>query len=133
MLNTISVFLYFSSLLNHSGCDLFWRVLCALEKKSVVCCFWSECSMYNTHTSNEYLGLISLRLDLLAVPGTLKSLLQHHSSKASILRRSAFFMIQLSHLYMTTERTTALTVRTFVITFFLKEKKNYHMSQQFYL
>ena len=53
-------------------------------------------------------------LDLLAVKGTLKSLLQHHSSKASILQRSAFFMVQLSHPYMTTEKTKALTRRTFV-------------------
>ena len=63
--------------------------------------------------SNEYSGLISLRidwLDLLAVQGTLKSLLQHHSSKASILRRSAFFIVQLSCLYMTTGKTIALTI-----------------------
>ena len=74
-------------------------------------------SIYSTHTSNDYLGLISLRIDwfdLLALQGTLKSLLQHHSSKASILSHSAFFMIQLSHLYMTTERTIALTMWTFV-------------------
>ena len=67
--------------------------------------------------SNEHPGLISLRmdwLDLLAVQGTLKSLLQHHSSKASILRRSAFFTVQLSHPYMTTGKTTALTRWTFV-------------------
>ena len=67
--------------------------------------------------SNEYLGLISFRmdwLDLLAVQGTLKSLLQHHSSKASILWRSAFFMVQLSHPYMTTRKTIALTKQTFV-------------------
>ena len=66
--------------------------------------------------SNEYSGLISFRmdwLDLLAVQGTLKSLLRHHSSKASILRRSAFFMVQLSHPYMTTEKTIALTRRNF--------------------
>ena len=66
---------------------------------------------------NEYLGLISFRmdlLDLLAVQGTLKSLLQHHSSKASILRCSAFFTVQLSHPYMTTGKTIALTGRTFV-------------------
>ena len=66
---------------------------------------------------NEYLGLISLRidwLDLLAVQGTLKSLLQHHSSKASILWHSAFFIVQLSHPYMTTGKTIALTRRTFV-------------------
>ena len=66
--------------------------------------------------SNEYSGLISFRmdwLDLLAVQGTFKSLLQHHSSKASILRRSAFFIVQLSHPY-TTEKTIALTGQTFV-------------------
>ena len=67
--------------------------------------------------SNEYSGLISFRmdwLDLLAVQGTLKSLLQHHSSKASILQCSAFFMVQLSHPYVTTGKTIALTRRTFV-------------------
>ena len=66
---------------------------------------------------NEYSGLISFRIDwfdLLAVQGTLKSLLQHHSSKASILQRSAFFMIQLSYPYMTTGKTIALTGWTFV-------------------
>ena len=67
--------------------------------------------------SNEYSGLISFRidwLDLLAVQGTLKSLLQHHSSKASILQCSAFFMVQLSHPYMTTGKNIALTKQTFV-------------------
>ena len=67
--------------------------------------------------SNEYSGLISFRidwLDLLAVQGTLKSLLQHHSSKASILWLSTFFMVHLSHPYMTTGKTTALTRWTFV-------------------
>ena len=67
--------------------------------------------------SNEYSGLISLRmdwLDLLAVQGTLKSLLQHYSSKASILLHSAFFIVQLSHPYMTTGKTIALTRQTFV-------------------
>ena len=67
--------------------------------------------------SNEHPGLISFRmnwLDLLAAQGILKSLLQHHSSKASILRCSAFFTVQLSHPYMTTEKTIALTRRTFV-------------------
>ena len=66
---------------------------------------------------NEHLGLISFRmdwLDVLAVQGTLKSLLQHHSSKASILRHSAFFVVQLSHPYMTTGKTIALTRQTFV-------------------
>ena len=67
--------------------------------------------------SNEYSGLISFKInwfDLLTVQGTLKSLLQHHSSKASILRHSAFFMVQFSHPYMTTGKTIALTILTFV-------------------
>ena len=66
--------------------------------------------------SNEYSGLIAFRvdwLDLLALQGTVKSLLQHHSSKGSILRRSAFFMVQLSHPYVTTGKTIALTMWTF--------------------
>ena len=72
---------------------------------------------FSISASNEHPGLISFGtdwLDLLAVQGTLKSLLQHHSSKASILRCSAFFIVQLSHAYMTTGETTALTRRTFV-------------------
>ena len=72
---------------------------------------------FSISPSNEYSGLISYRmdwLDILAVQGTLKSLLQHHSSKASILRCSAFFTVQLSHPYMTTGKTIALTKRTFV-------------------
>ena len=72
--------------------------------------YWSF--SFNISPSNEHLGLISFRmdwLDLLAVQGTLKSLLQHDSSKASILRCSAFFIVQLSHPYMTTGKTIALT------------------------
>ena len=72
---------------------------------------------FNINPSNEHPGLISFRmdwLDLLAIQGTLKSLLQHNSSKASILQCSAFFIVQLSHPYMTTEKTIALTRRTFV-------------------
>ena len=72
---------------------------------------------FNISPSNEHPGLISFRmdwLDLLAVQGTLQSLLQHHSSKASILQHSAFFIIQLSHPYMTTGKTIALTRLTFV-------------------
>ena len=72
---------------------------------------------FNISPSNEYSELISFRmdwLDLLAVQGTLKSLLQHHSSKASILWSSAFFMVQLSHLYLTTRKTIALTRPTLV-------------------
>ena len=77
--------------------------------------YWSF--SFNLSPSNEHPGLISFRmdwLDLLAVQGTLKSLLQHHSSKASILQLSAFFIVQLSHLYMTTGKTIALTRLTFV-------------------
>ena len=72
---------------------------------------------FNISPSNEHSGLISFRmdwLDLLAVQGTLKSLLQHHSSKASIIQRSAFFIVQLSHPYMTTGKTIALTRQTLV-------------------
>ena len=75
--------------------------------------YW--CFSFNISPSNEYWGLISFRmdwLDLLAVQETLKSLLQHHSSKASILQHSAFFTVRLSHPYMTTGKTIALTRRT---------------------
>ena len=77
--------------------------------------YWSF--SFNISPSNEYLGLISIRmdwLDLLAVQGTLKSVPQHHSSKASVLQCSAFFIVQLSHPHMTTGKTIALTLRTFV-------------------
>ena len=77
--------------------------------------YWSF--SFSNSLSNEYSGLISFRmdwLDLLAVQGTLKSLLQHHNSKASILRCLAFFIVQLSHPYMTTGKTIALTRQTFV-------------------
>ena len=101
--------------------------------------YWSF--SFNISPSNEYPGLISFRMDwvdLLTVQGTLKSLLQHHNSKASILRHSAFFIVQLSHPYVTTGKTIALTRRTFVdkvmsllfnmlsrlvITFLLKSKR----------
>ena len=77
-----------------------------------------DCSFsFSISPSNEYSGLISFRIDwlnLLAVQGTLKSLLQHHSSKASILQSLAFFMVQLSHPYMTIGKTIALTRQTFV-------------------
>ena len=77
--------------------------------------YWSF--SFNISPTNEHPGLISFRMDwlgLLAVQGTLKSLLQHHSSKASILQRSAFLIVQLSHPYMTTGKTIALTRRTSV-------------------
>ena len=78
---------------------------------------WPKYSSFSISPSNEYSGLIFFRrdwLDLFAVQGTLKSLLQHRSSKASILRCSAFFTVQLSHPYMTTGKAIALTRRTFV-------------------
>ena len=77
--------------------------------------FWSF--SFSISSSNEYSGLISFRIDwfdFLAVQGTHKSLLQHHSSKASVLWCSAFFMVQLCHPYMTTEKAIALTIQTFV-------------------
>ena len=85
--------------------------------ESVLPIRWPEYQSFSISPSNEYSGPISFTIDwfdLLAVQGTLKSLLQHHSSKASILWFSAFFMVQLSHLYMTTGKTIALTRWTFV-------------------
>ena len=89
------------------------------SNESVLCISWLKyCSFsFSMSPSNEYSVLISFRmdwLDLFAVQGTLKSLLQHHSSKASILQHSAFLTVQLSHPYMTTEKTIALTRWTFV-------------------
>ena len=89
------------------------------SKESVLCIRWPKywSFSFSISPSNEYSGLISFRmdwLDFLAVEETLKSLLQHHSSKASILRRSAFFTVQLSHPYMTPGKTIALTRWTFV-------------------
>ena len=87
------------------------------SNESVLHIRWPKYWSFSLSPSNEYLGLISFRmdwLDLLEVQRTLKSLLQHHSSKASILQHSAFFMVQLSHLYMTNGKTIALTKWTFV-------------------
>ena len=88
------------------------------SNESALCIRWPKywSFSFNISPSNEYSGLIPFRmdwLDLLAFQGTLKSLLQHHSSKASILQCSAFFMVQLSHPYMTTDKTIALTTWTF--------------------
>ena len=89
------------------------------SNESALCSRWSKywSFSFSINPTSEHPGLISFRmgcLDLLAVLGTLKSLLQHHSSKASILQCSAFFTVQLSHPYMTTGKTVALTRRTFV-------------------
>ena len=89
------------------------------SSESVLRIRWPKCwsFSFNISPSNEHPGLISFRmdwLDLLAVQGTLKCLLQHHSSKASILQRSAFFMVPLSHLYLNTGKTIALNLWTFL-------------------
>ena len=89
------------------------------SNESALCIRWPKywSFSFNISPSNKHPGLISFRmdwLDLLAVQGTLKSLLQHYSSKASILQRSAFFTVQLSDPYITTEKTIALTRQTFV-------------------
>ena len=98
--------------------------------------YWSF--SFNISPSNEHPERISFRMDwleLLAVQGTLKSLLQHHSSKASILRRSAFFTVQLSHPYMTTGETMALTRQTFVdkvmsLLFNMLSRRNLYAGQE---
>ena len=114
MLSVLSSVIPFSSCLQsfpNSG-----RVF---SNESVLCIRWPKywSFSFNISPSNEHPGLVSFGmdlLDLLAVQRTLKSLLQHHSSKASILQRSVFFIVQLSHPYMTTGKTIALTRRTFV-------------------
>ena len=90
------------------------------SNESALCIRWPKYWSFgfSTSTHNEYSGLISFRIDwfdFLAVQGTLKSLLQHHSSKGSVLQHSAFFMVQLSHLYMTTGETIAMTIWAFAI------------------
>ena len=94
-------------------------IIRVFSNESVLCIRWPKywSFSFSISPSNEYLRLISFRmdwLDLLAVQGTLKSLLQHHSSKASILRHSAFFIVQLTHPYITTGKTVAVTRWTFV-------------------
>ena len=87
------------------------------SNESVLCIRWPEYWSFRISPFNEYSGLISFRIDWfdrLSVQGTFKSLLQHHTLKASVLRCSAFFMVQLSHLYVTTGKTIALTRQIFV-------------------
>ena len=94
--------------------------------------YWSF--SFSISPSNEHPGLISFRmdwLDLLAVQGTLKSLLQHHSSKASIIQHSAFFIVQLSHPHMTTGKTIALTRRTFVILILFNRQSSFQRKEYF--
>ena len=87
------------------------------SNESILCIRWPKYWSFSISPSNEYSGLISFKIgwfDLLAIQGTLESLLQHQSLKASILQCPAFFMVQLSHPYMTTGKTTALTIWIFV-------------------
>ena len=92
-------------------------IIRVFSSESVLCISWPEYQSFSISPPNEYSGLISfrmIRLDLLAVQGILKSLLQHRSSKASILQHSAFFTVQLSHSYKTIGKTIALTRRNFI-------------------
>ena len=102
-----SLFLPAFNLSQHQGCFQSESVLCIRWPK-----YWSF--DFSISPSNDYSGLISFRIDWVDLQGTLTSILQHHSWKASILRHSAFFMVQLSHPRMTTGETVALTRRTFV-------------------
>ena len=108
-----------SSVTPFSFCLLYprplWPSIRVFSSESALRIRWPKYWNFSLSPSNEYSGLISFRIDwfdLLAVQATLKSLLQHHSSKVSILRCSAFFMIQLSHPYTTTGETVALTMST---------------------
>ena len=106
------------SVIPFSSCPQFLTSIRVFSNESVLCIRWPKywSFSFNISPSNEYSGQISFRidlLDLLAVQGTLKSLLQQHSSK-TILQHSAFFIVQLSHPYMTTGKTIAVTRRTFV-------------------
>ena len=96
---------------------LIFPSISVFSNESALCIRWPKFWSFSTSPPNEYSGLISFKmdwLDLLAIQGTLKSLLQLHSSKASILWCSAFFIVQLSHPYMITGKTIALTIGTFV-------------------
>ena len=102
-----------------SSCPQSFPAIRVFSNESVLHIWWPKFWNFSfiISPSNEYSGLISFRIDgfdLLTVQGTLKSLLQHHGSKASILQCLAFFMVQLSHPYMTTGKTIALTIQTFV-------------------
>ena len=101
-----------------SSCLQSFPAIRVFSNESALCIRWPRywSFSFNISSSNEHLGLISFRMDWLnlAVQGTLKSLLQHRSSKASILRHAAFFTVQLSHPYMTTGKTIALTRWAFV-------------------
>ena len=102
---------------NHLILSSIFPIIRVFSNESVLCIRWPNYWSFSISPPNEYSGLISCRidlLDLLAFQGTLKSLVQHHSSKASILWHSAFFIVQFSHPFMTTGKTIALTKWTFV-------------------
>ena len=108
-----------SPVIPFSSCFQSFPASGSFSKESVLCTRWPKYWSFNFNTSpsNEYSGLISFKIDwfdLLAVQETLKGLLQHHNSKPSVLRCSAFFMVQPSHLHMTTGKTIALIVWIFV-------------------
>ena len=108
-----------SSVVPFSSCSQIFPSIRVFSNESVLCIRWPKywSFSFSISPSNEHSGLISFRMDwlnLLAVQGTLKSLLQHHSSKASILQHSAFFIVQISYKYMTAGKTIALTRWTFV-------------------
>ena len=108
-----------SSVVPFSSCPQSLPNIRVFSNESTLCMKWPKywSFSFSINPSNEHPGLLSFRMDwlhLLAVRGTLKSLLQHHSSKSLIFRHSAFFMVQLSHLNMTTGKTIALTRQTFV-------------------
>ena len=108
-----------SSVIHFSSCPQIFPSIRVFSNESTLHIRWPKywSFSFNISPSNKHPGLISFRmdwLDLLAVQGTLKSLIQHHSSKPSILQPSAFFIVQLSHPYMTTGKTIALTRQTFV-------------------
>ena len=109
-----------------------------LSNESVLCIRWPKywSFSFSISPSNEHPGLISSRMDwlnLLAVQGTLKSLLQHHSSKASILQCSAFFMVQLSHPYMTTRKTIALIRWIFISKVVMLSEINQKQNNKYYM
>ena len=105
-----------SSALPFSFCLQFFPSIRVFSSESALCIRWPKYGSFSVNPSNEYSGLASFRidwLDLIAVQGTLKSFLQHHNSKASILWHSAFFLVPLSHPYMATGKTIALTIWIF--------------------
>ena len=106
-----------SSVVPFSSCPQIFPSIGVFSNESILCIGWPKYWCFSISPSNEYSGLISFRMDwlhLLAVQGTLKSLLQHHSSKESILQCLAFFIVQLSHPYTTTGKTIALIKCTLV-------------------